>query len=341
MRMSSSPGGSRCGLFLAAALWLVVSGRGAQASSLSESQVSYTTIQVTGAVGTYPMAINESMAVTGYYMASSTVAKSFVRSPDGAITTFAVPNAIWTEAVSINAAGDITGFFEMKAGNPQGFLRSVNGRIVEFAPECGVCVPYPVGINDYGEIVGNYPFPTAVSKGFRRSPTGASSYIELAEILQYSNYATVITGLNNDGSVIGYVPYSSVSFITHPDGYTVPFSVPPHVTGLRFCFHSGRGYQCGGRCGWALQQLPGGYCGPLPDLSGGWFYTLRARRFHLFRTSWYDREFALDSPTACLRPDNRTIAQPERQRNRGRHVYGLGKCFSRLRPQPLRNDLFL
>ena len=80
------------------------------------SEVSYLTFQVPGALGTYPMSINNSMAVTGYYYVSSTVTGGFLRSADGTITTFNVRDGVWTEPESINDAGDITGFYEVVPG---------------------------------------------------------------------------------------------------------------------------------------------------------------------------------------------------------------------------------
>src|ERR1700688_968061 len=96
------------------------------------SKPSYLSFEVPGALGTYPMSINASMAVTGYYYVSSTETRGFLRNHDGDFTTFSVRNSVWTEPESINARGDITGFFEVVAGFPQGFERYADGRIVTF-----------------------------------------------------------------------------------------------------------------------------------------------------------------------------------------------------------------
>lgn len=80
------------------------------------SEASYLSFQVPGALGTYPMSINNSMTVTGYYTTSPTTAAGFFRDTDGAITTFSVRGSLWTEPESINAAGDITGFYEVVSG---------------------------------------------------------------------------------------------------------------------------------------------------------------------------------------------------------------------------------
>ena len=58
----------------------------AQKPALS-SEVSYLSFEVPGALGTYPMSINASMVVTGYYFTSATSARGFLRQADGAITS--------------------------------------------------------------------------------------------------------------------------------------------------------------------------------------------------------------------------------------------------------------
>ena len=95
------------------------------------SEASYLTFQVPGSLGTYPMGINNSMAVTGYYYVTPMVTRGFLRNPDGTITTFDVPGGVSTEPVSINAAGDVTGIGLV--GNISfGFMRYADGRVVTF-----------------------------------------------------------------------------------------------------------------------------------------------------------------------------------------------------------------
>jgi hypothetical protein len=73
-------------------------------------EATYISFSVPGGLGTYPMGINASMTVTGYYYVTPTVAHGFLRDADGTITTFDVAGGIWTQPEGINAAGDITGF---------------------------------------------------------------------------------------------------------------------------------------------------------------------------------------------------------------------------------------
>ena len=120
-------------------------------------EATYISFSVPGALGTFPMGINASMEVTGYYIASSTQ-RGFLREADGTITTFAVGGAISTVPEGINAAGDITGYYLKPLGYfALGFLRYADGQIITFDTnqsndQSGFL---PVGINDFDEIAGN------------------------------------------------------------------------------------------------------------------------------------------------------------------------------------------
>ena len=56
-------------------------------------------MSVPGALGTFPMALNDSMAVTGYHLVSPTVAYGFLEDAAGIITTFKVGGSIWTLSI--------------------------------------------------------------------------------------------------------------------------------------------------------------------------------------------------------------------------------------------------
>src|ERR1700761_1705220 len=159
-------------LVLIAVLFLAVVGR--CYSQNVNGEATYVSFSISGAQGTYPMAINDSMTVTGYYVASSTQSYGFLRESDGSVTTFSAPGAIWTVPESINAAGDITGFYEATAGTPEGFLRYVDGRMVTFEPpDLGgyhlAPQAIPVSINEFDVIAGSFPFPLIEPSIFIRS----------------------------------------------------------------------------------------------------------------------------------------------------------------------------
>src|SRR6202042_1940695 len=91
-------------------------------------EATYVSFSVSGALGTYPMGINASMEVTGYYNTSSTQ-RGFLREADGTVTTFAVGGATSTVPEGINAAGDITGYYlKPTSYNELRFVRVANGR---------------------------------------------------------------------------------------------------------------------------------------------------------------------------------------------------------------------
>jgi hypothetical protein len=199
---------------------------------VKQKKASYFTMSVPGALGTFPMSLNDSMAVTGYYLVSPTVAYGFLEDAAGIITTFKVGGSIWTEPVSINASGDITGFYETVPGVPHGFVRYANGRIITFNPPGntfpGGVQAEPVSINAFGVVAGNYPFPNIASGGFARSRTGVFTTFSYAI---GSSYPTVVTGLNASGTVVGFssslnYTLDAVSFLVNPDGFTTFFSVP-------------------------------------------------------------------------------------------------------------------
>jgi hypothetical protein len=203
------------------------------ANSSEVSYVSYISFEVPGALGTYPMSVNNSMAATGYYLDSPATARGFLRDAGGAITTFAVGNAAWTEPESINTAGDITGYYETYYGVASdevahGFIRYANGRMLTFdVPDVGLQGPQaaPVSINDFGLVAGSWPYPAPASSGFTRSRAGVFNTYGFG---QGADYETVARGLNASGAVTGYFDQAGIrgSFLFHPDGFSVKFNVP-------------------------------------------------------------------------------------------------------------------
>lgn len=192
------------------------------------AEASYFTFQVPGALGTYPLSVNASMAVTGYYTTSPSTAAGFVRSADGTISTFSIDGGLWTEPESINDLGDVTGFYEVVASSPQGFIRYANGRIVTFDPPAGEAgrQAQPVAINEFDEVAGNYPFPNVAANGFARSRAGAFATFDFA--LGVAN-STDVTGLNASGTIVGYVSPGGSNrngFFRDPSGFSVQFGVP-------------------------------------------------------------------------------------------------------------------
>jgi hypothetical protein len=211
--------------YLVVTLWILGPLTFAAHGGNINGEATYISFSVPGALGTYPMGINASMTVTGYYNVSPTAARGFVREADGAITTFDVLDGVWTEPESINDAGEITGFYEVVAGVPQSFIRYADGQVVTFNPPCiavGPCnLSAPVSINASGEIVGNYPFLAAgASAGFTRSRAGVITGPIRSDL--GAAYGTVATDINASGIVVGYSDNSSGEEV----GFGGPISVP-------------------------------------------------------------------------------------------------------------------
>jgi hypothetical protein len=186
-------------------------------------EATYFPFEVPGALGTYPISVNNSMAVTGYYFVSPTTTRGFVRDAGGAITTFDVLGSLWTEPKSINDAGEITGFYEVVAGVPQSFIRYADGQIITFNPPC-TALPLihsaSVSINASGEIVGNCAYLGAgASAVFTRSREGVFTGPIGSD--RGAAYGAVATDINASGIVVGYSDSSG-----EDAGFGGPISIP-------------------------------------------------------------------------------------------------------------------
>jgi hypothetical protein len=137
---------------------------------------------------------------------------------------------VWTEPESINAVGEIAGFYELIPGFAQGFMRYADGHIITFDLPEGRARPQalPVSINDFAEVAGNYPDVDGPSIGFARSRAGQFTTFDYGD---GALYPTVVTGLNDSGTVVGYFAVDSniSSFTRNPDGVSTEFVVPVDV----------------------------------------------------------------------------------------------------------------
>jgi hypothetical protein len=190
-------------------------------------EATYVSFSVSGALGTYPVGINASMEVTGYYNTSSTQ-RGFLREADGTVTTFAVGGATSTVPEGINAAGDITGYYMKPQVYTQlGFLRYADGQIITFDTNQtnGQLGFLPAGINDFGEIVGN-----RVDEGISALTRSRAGVVSSLVLDSAGGPARIATALNASGSVVGYYDATGVSlftgFVVHPDGYWAEIQLP-------------------------------------------------------------------------------------------------------------------
>ena len=86
-----------------------------------------------GSYATFPIGINDSKSITGWYEDSKGNVHGFLRTPDGSITTFDVEDdGCATTPFSINRSGVIVGEEGDSNCNFHGFIRASDGTITTF-----------------------------------------------------------------------------------------------------------------------------------------------------------------------------------------------------------------
>src|SRR5271168_2223459 len=139
-----------------AALWLLGPLTCVSHGASINGKATFVSFSVPGDLqGTFPLSINASMTVTGFFHPSPGSPNAFVRAQDGTITVFGVPGASSTLPININAAGDITGFYEITPYDSHCFIRHADGRILNCDPPAAQGETYVrasgVSINEFGE----------------------------------------------------------------------------------------------------------------------------------------------------------------------------------------------
>jgi len=197
--------------------------------------------------GTFPSAINDSGAITGFVRDANVARHGFLRAPDGTFTSFDDPNAgicsascgtigpgQGTRAYSINQSGEITGFYSDNSGGCHGYVRAANGTFTQIdAPDAGTG-PFPqgtfpseftaAGINPAGAITGFYVDASSVQHGFVRAANGT--------ITEFDPTGSILTNpnaINEPGDITGF--YFDANFVGHgflrgADGTITSFDAP-------------------------------------------------------------------------------------------------------------------
>jgi hypothetical protein len=168
-----------------------------------------------GALATYAMQLGNDNDFVGFYSTNLVNYQGFLYS-SGVFQSFSDPSRPdgTTFILGLNAAGTLVGFSEDSQGaNTRGVLRPAGGSVEEFNVP-GALESAPVGINDAGEIVGTY-----------RDSTGWHGFIyngSTFETLDVAGMATIITDINDLGTLLGYTSTES------PDaGIFSPFLATP------------------------------------------------------------------------------------------------------------------
>jgi hypothetical protein len=200
----------------------------------------FISFQVGEGFQTFPMSVNNSLTVTGYYINQAGVTGGFIRNVDGEVTTFAVAGSALTSPVAINAAGEIAGNTIDTKGNSYGFARYANGSIATFDPggtHPGATVV--TGINNDGTIVGNYELTNTVfpQHGFIRSVDGTITTFDVPGSDRTEpvgiNAAGEIAGIywfNGNVQAGGFVRSADGDITTYP-GVPVSINVAGYIAG--------------------------------------------------------------------------------------------------------------
>ena len=144
---------------------------------MRESNGTFVLFDPSGAVRTFPGAINSDGLIVGGAADKNGVLHGFVRCVNGALTTFDVPDAaVGTLALGVSSFGLSTGYWIDSNFVGHGFVRQPNGAIFKFdAPGAGAAPgmrqgTVPQGMNFWGEVVGYFIDTNNVGHGFIRLP---------------------------------------------------------------------------------------------------------------------------------------------------------------------------
>ncbi len=187
--------------------------------------------------------LNNSGAVTGYFLDANNVYHGFLRSPDGKFTVINAPGADTkagdfngTFPNAINDAGAIAGVYYDANNNSHGFLRSPEGRFTSFdVPGETVGTTTAIALNRDSAIVGYYLDEKGVFQGFLRHSDGQfetwSGHGACAGTPSTGCYGTAAFGINDFGTVAGGYADNGGNFVQHgllrsPKGNFTAFEAP-------------------------------------------------------------------------------------------------------------------
>jgi len=205
------------------------------------AQSAFRTLDVPGAVDTFPGGINPAGEIAGSYVDANFRSHGFLRERNGTFIRFDVPGASGTNGGAINPAGEIAGSYTDAVFAEHGFLREPNGTITTFdAPGAGTTTSpqgtVPFSINSAGKISGSYVDENYVSHGFLREPDGRILSFDAPGVgpgggpNQDGTHALTI---NPQGKITGYYQDAQEAihgFLREPDGTFTTFEAPGAAT---------------------------------------------------------------------------------------------------------------
>jgi hypothetical protein len=180
-----------------------------------------------GSDGTYPYGMNNSNDVVGEFNDSKGLSHGFLRAVNGKITVIDYPGAAQTYCYAINNAGEIAGAYITSKGEDYGFTyKAGTFTVADFATVNG--------LNANGAYDGTYFGVDGAATGYVAVPQA----FHLAKVdipTQYTQYWSVINGINNAGVMVGgwndasenthgmMIKNGQVTTIDDPDGVQTVF----------------------------------------------------------------------------------------------------------------------
>ncbi len=184
---------------------------------------SYTQINLPGAISTTANDINDAgVVVGGVHLHNSPFHEGYIVN-DGVITYLDAPGtsspSVYTNAEAINDADQVVGIYRPTNGShDQGFLYQ-NGTYTTISDPNGAEGTEALGINNAGEIVGQYTDSAGKTHGFLDVD---GTFTTIDDPLGVN---TAITGINDAGQIVGYYQDSSGidhGFVASLNGVSTP-----------------------------------------------------------------------------------------------------------------------
>jgi hypothetical protein len=158
--------------------------------------------------GTFPLAINSSGIIAGWYYDGSGIVHGFTRISGGTYSIVDAPGATSTVCClgifgeDINTSGSVTGYFNDSNLGSHGFIRAADGSYTTFdAP--GYSGVAWTSINDSGVVTGSALDNNQHRTGFIRVADGTMTFFDVPNASQ-TGLGTVPVKINSQGVVVGY-----------------------------------------------------------------------------------------------------------------------------------------
>jgi hypothetical protein len=182
---------------------------------------------------TFAELIDDNGTIYGQFTTQDSVYRVFLRAADGTYTAYDAPGAgtkpqQGTWPMAINRWSALVGFYDDGNENRHGYLRQADGTSVEIAPP-GATQTAAVGVDDAGNVTGDYLDAAGVPHGFVRAADGTFTVVDAPNASD-----TLVSGGNGKGKMWGFY-YDNAGnrhgFILRKDGKIRPFDEPNGTAG--------------------------------------------------------------------------------------------------------------